>query len=87
MMSGEYFFIDLKRKSTPPRRDGEIELLTTSSARTILTRACTRSLTIAVSHNKIGEEIKYPWHITYTSGIGILFIYKKKANNCFTILC
>lgn len=53
------YFEYKKRKSIPPRRDGEIELLTTSCARTILTRACTRSLAIAVSHNKNGEEIKY----------------------------
>lgn len=84
-MRGEYFFIK-KEKSIPTNRDGEIELLTTSSARTILTRACTRSLTITVSHNKNGEEIKFLWHITYTSGIGILFIYEKKANDYFTIL-
>ncbi len=56
-----------------------MELLTTSRARTILTRACTSRLTSTVSHNKNGKEIKYHWYITYTSGIGTVLRIKEKA--------
>ena len=74
------YFEYKKRKSIPTNRDGEIELLTASCARTILTRACTSILTSTVSHSKNSEEIKYLWYITYTWGIGILFRTKQKAN-------
>ncbi len=49
---------------------GEIGLLTASSARTILTRASTSSLTSTLFHNKMGEEINYLLAYTYTWGIG-----------------
>lgn len=59
-------FFHKKRKSHSPKRMGEIGLLTASSARTILTRASTSSLTSTLFHNRMGEEINYLLAYTYT---------------------
>ena len=53
------FFHRIKRKSHLVNEMGAIGLLTTASARTILTRASTSSLTSTLFHNRMGEKINY----------------------------
>lgn len=64
-MSGVYFFIK-KENPIPETEMGRIRLLTATSARTILTRASTSSLTSTFFHKENSEEINDLLVYTYT---------------------